>query len=411
MKRRSFFLIFILIVVIALFLIYQRTGRPVTVKVHKVKRQNLLITVTSTSTGTVKTDREVKITAQRSGQIVKLHFDEGDKVKKGQLLAEIDHSDTDLRIEGLRARLEAQKSRLSELKRTFSASVKEADAEIRRTEAVLKDVERRYRRYKQLHKEGYVSESLLDKTKREYDVALTSYESALSKKERVYAKEDDIKAQKKRIEETETELKLLELEYNRSFIKSPMDGIITSRPVRIGDTLRKGTVVATMVNPEELYVDAKIDEADIARVKVDQEVVITMDAYPNKSFRGRVKSISPVVLGKRLEARTFKVKVEFIEKPSTLKQGMSADIEVITDRLNNVLVVPTQSVIEQDGQRFVFLVSDNKAKLKKVKTGLFNWNYMEIKEGLKEGDLVVTNPDTPGIYDSAKVRIFYAESD
>ncbi len=139
-------------------------------------------------------------------------------------------------------------------------------------------------------------------------------------------------------------------------------------------------------------------------LKSGQDVNITMDAYQGRIFKGSVYMISPVVLGGKQETRTFEVRTRFREKGIVRKQGMSADIEIIIDSVKDALVVPSQAVIERDGKKKVFLKEGSKARLVSVETGRFNWNYTEIISGLKEGDIIISNPDAAGLADDKRVK-------
>ena len=382
---------------------YVRTGKAVDVKMQEVRRGELLVTVTSTSTGTVKSEKEVRVTAERSGRLKRLEFDEGDVVRRGQLLAELDSEELLLEIKRVRASLAARERRKAELQAALQSLRTEVASKIKEAEAVLKEVGWRYQGFKELFERGYISKMELEDVKRQYETALASREIALSGRKRIEAKERELELQEALIREVEAELERLGLDLRRSSITSPIDGVVTSRAVLPGDTLARGTVVATVVGTEQLYIEAPVDEADVAKVRPGQEVRVVMDAYPGEVFRGVVKGLSPIVLGKRLEARTFRVKVVLMQVPATLKPGMSADVEVITGRVEDSLVVPTQSIIEKGGRRLVYIVDDGRARLKEVKTGLFNWNFTEVREGLKEGDLIVVNPDVPGLKDGVRV--------
>ncbi|HDO36613.1 MAG TPA: efflux RND transporter periplasmic adaptor subunit, partial [Nitrospirae bacterium] len=237
----------------------------------------------------------------------------------------------------------------------------------------------------------------------ERDVAEASYRRAAARRSQLDAEREAFNALKEKIKETEARDELTRLDYNRSFITSPIDGVITALPVKVGETLARGAPVATVSDTANLHIEAPVDEADAAKVSKGQEVRIIMDAYPDKVFYGTVSAISPVVLGKRLESKTFRVKVDFKNHPPMLKLGMSADVEIIVGKVRDSLIVPTQSIMEVKGKRYVYMISDNKARYREVQTGLYNWNFTEVGSGLKDGDVIVTNPDTPGLKDGVSV--------
>ncbi|MBI4684048.1 MAG: efflux RND transporter periplasmic adaptor subunit [Nitrospirae bacterium] len=353
-KKISFWF-FLVLIFLAAFFIIKRSFNAIEVKVSPVKRQELTITVTATSTGTIKSGTEMKITAQRAGRISKLSVEEGDILKPGSGIAEIDTDEALLNLQIARSSLD-------------------------KTIAVFKEAEARLRRFSELKEKGYISELEADSVHREYDVASAN------------------------VKEAKNSLSLAKLNYDYSFVKSPIHGVVISRPVKLGETVAKGALVVNIVSTEDLYIEAFIDEADVARVKTGQEVSITMDAYPGKIFNGEVYMISPVVLGGKQETRTFEMRTRLKDKGIIVKPGMSADIEIIVDSAKDVLVVPSQAVIEREGRKFVFVKSDSHARLKHVETGRFNWNFTEVISNIKDGDIVIINPDVSGLEDGKRVK-------
>jgi len=349
------FWFFSLIIVLIAFFILKRAFASIDVKVLPAKRQELTITVTATSTGTIKSDKEMKITAQRIGRISRLFVEEGDIVKPGSTVAELDPDEAYL-------------------------SLKISQASIDRAKSIMKEAEARLKRFTDLKEKGYVSQIDFDSAQREYDVAYAN------------------------VKEAKNSLSLARLNYGYSFIKSPINGVITSRPVKLGETVSKGSMVVNIVSLEDLYIEAFVDEADVAKVKLKQEVNISMDAYQGKIFKGEVYMLSPVVLGGKQETRTFEARTRFKEKGIVIKPGMSADVEIVIDNVSNALVAPSQAVIEKNGEKLVYVKRGSRARLVPVETGRFNWSFTEITSGVKEGDIIIINPDVPGLSDGQRVK-------
>ncbi|MEK7741461.1 MAG: efflux RND transporter periplasmic adaptor subunit, partial [Nitrospirota bacterium] len=377
------------IILLVMFFILKRTFSAVDVKTTTVNRQELAITVTATSTGTIKSETEVKITAQRIGKITKLFVEEGSIVKPGSMIAELDPEEAHLSLQAARASLEKAQSRLKELRNSHDSLKVEIETNIEKAKAVLKEAEVRFKRFNDLKEKGYMAQMDVDSVQKEYEVAKASLESAIAAKSRVTAQTEEIKAQEAAVREAESSLSLAKLNYDYSFIKSPISGVVTSRPVKVGETTAKGALVVHVVSMDDLYIEAFIDEADVAKVKLRQQANITMDAYQGNVFKGEIYRISPVVLGGKQETRTFEVRTRLKEKQIIIKPGMSADVEIIVDNIKNALVVPSHAVMEKNGKKFVFIRKGSTAKLVPVETGQFNWNFTEITSGVKEGDTVI----------------------
>lgn len=395
----------ILLLAISIIILYTVSlkNKGVSVNTIKVTKNPLLITVTAISTGTVKAETEARISAQRTGRIERLFFDEGSIVEKGRVIAELDREEAFLNLKLAETALQKAQLRLDEMRISLNVLKTDVETNISKTKAILIEADKRLKRSKDLFKHGYITEVELDATEREYSIAKVSHESALAAKKKIEAQIYDIKLQEAVVKEAEHALSLAKLNYDYSFIRSPITGVITSKNVKLGETVMKGTVIGSVVSVDSLYIEAFIDEADIAAVSVGQAVNITMDAYPDRVFKGEVYRISPVVTGGKQETRTFEVRTKLKELPPTIKPGMSAEIEIIVNKLDNVISVPTQAIIKKDGKSFLYVVKNSRAKIVPVTTGFFNWTYTEIVSGLNEGDEVIITPNVHGLYDGVKI--------
>ncbi|TAN40910.1 MAG: efflux RND transporter periplasmic adaptor subunit [Nitrospirae bacterium] len=386
-----------------------RSSGGVEVKGYEVRKKDLIISVTATSTGTIKSDRELKLTAQRIGRITKLPVEEGTAVEKGMLVAELDHEEVLQRQHAAAANVQRLKAGLDSLKLSFSSYKADLDFSVTRAQSVLTEAEARYRRFSELRNKGYIADVDLDVIRRELEVAKAQHISALASKELVRSKDEEIKAQAAALRQAEAEYALASINYDYSFIKTSITGYVTARPVKLGETVIIGSLIASVVPKDSLYIEAFIDEADVAKVSPGHPVNVTMDAYQGRTFKGEVYMISPVVLGGKQEARTFEVRVRLQEKGIIMKPGMSADVEIVIDRIKDVLVLPSQAIIEKDETRFVYVVRNGKALRTPVRTGGANWTYSEITAGIAEGDTVILNPDAPDLKAGSRVKVIKTE--
>ena len=407
-KKVSFSLI-ALAVIIPLFFIYKATLRGLEVNGYSVKKKDLVISVTGTSTGTVKADREVKLSAQRVGRVSKLHVEEGSVVAAGGSIADLEAEEVQQRLMLASASMQRMNAQLDALKLGLASFRADVESNITKAKAVLDEAEARLRRFTELKARGFISQSDLDGVKREHDVAKASSLAALAAMQQIRAREEEIRAQAAAVEQSQREYNLAKIMLDYSFIRSPIAGIVTTRPVKIAETVPVGALLASVVSTDSLYVEAFIDEADASKVLIGQQVNVTMDAYPEKVMKGEVYMISPVVLGSKQEARTFEARVRLLDKSIVTKPGMSADVEVIVSRKDNVLIIPSQAIMEKNDAKYVYVGNGNKAVLRKISTGQFNWTFTEVTEGLQEGDIVITNPDIPDLKDRARIKVLLSE--
>ncbi len=320
-----------------------------------MKRQNLEVTVTAVSTGVIKSEIEVNITAQRTGKLAKLYVEEGDRIKAGDLIAELDTSEV-------------------------KANLNKVKADLKKAELDLINTRSEYKRKDALFKERLITQQQFDDVQKMLSIAEAGFDM------------------------TKAAVDIAQLQYDYSFIKAPISGVISERPVEVGDTATPGPIIASIVDPNNLHIKAPVDEADVGSVAIGQTAKITMDAYPGEVFYGKVIKISPIVIGRRQEARTFEVKVSFTDNRIILKPGMSADIEIITGESKDALVVPSQAVIEKGKEKIVYVSEGGRAKQRKIEVGIYNWNFTEIRKGLTEGEEIIITPDKIGFKEGIKVK-------
>jgi HlyD family secretion protein len=385
----------------------------VPVRVVTLKREDMVISVSATATGTLESEAEVNIRAEVPGRILRLLVDEGDRVERGQLLAELDPQEADAQVALARADLTTARARLEEEQAGVEMLRERVRTRIEETRATRERTARDLERLKALHAEGAISRQQLDLAQAEFEVADATHAAALADRDQVAVKEHQVAAARAAIAQREAQLRLADVQRSRMGIRSPIAGLVTRRMGTEGEvvglgggsTLTLGGPLLTLVDLDRLYVRATVDEFDARQIRLGQEVRVTLEALPGRTLRGRLYKISPAVSGERQAARTFSIRVALEEGKELVKPGMSADVEVIVARRRDALFVPTQAILEREGKKKVYVVSEGRARLTTVKVGESNWNSTEILEGLREGDRVVVNPDMPGLSDGAGLRI------
>ncbi len=403
-RKKWFWAVAIIFLLSSSLFIYLELFNLQSVRVLKAARQRLIITVTATSTGTIKSDHEARITARRAGRITSLMIEEGDIVKKGSVVAELDREEALHNLSMAEATFRKSEHVLNQIKASFDAFKVEIDKNIEKAMATLSEAESRLKRFTGLKEREFISDMDLDSVQKEYAVARANLASAIASREQVKARASEIKAQESAVIEAKDNLSISRLVYEYSFVTSPLSGVITSRPVKLGEGTTASTLVATVVSFDSLYIEAFIDEADVAKIATGQLVNITMDAYPGIVYAGEVYRISPVVLGGKQETRTFEARVRFKNTPPVIKPGMSADIEIQVDSIDNALVIPSQAITEKEGKKYVYIVKDSRLKLVTIDQGKFNWNLTEVKSGISEGDYVVINTETQKLKEGMRVK-------
>ena len=357
-------------------------------KLAKVEKGDLAKSVVAT--GKVEPITKVEIKSKASGIVKKLYVDAGDRVKRGQLLTELDKEEIEARVAQARAQVEASEA---------SLKATQADLERAKVDAEGPDVpmlKRAYDRAQGMAKEGVVSASALDDAQKNYELALNKQNVAKAQLQVLHAKIGQAQAQ---VLQDHANLKQLEEQLSYTTIASPIDGIILSRDVEVGDAVSSilvlgssATLIMTLGDTSEVYVKGKVDESDIGKVYLGQPARIKVESFKDKTFNGKVTKISPMGVEKD-NVTTFEVRVSINNPGGELKAAMTANAEIILEEHKNVLQIPEGAILYDKDKKASVEVPDPRGKEGKrkvaVNIGISNGAKTEVLGGLKEGTEVV----------------------
>ena len=357
-------------------------------KLAKVEKGDLAKSVVATGKVTPITKVEVK--SKASGIVKKLLVDYGDHVKKGQLLAQLDKLEIEAQVAQSQAALEAAEANLKG---------SQADFERAKVDAEGPDVpvfKRAYDRATSMAKDGVVSASALDDAEKNYEMALNKQNVSKAQVTVLKAKIAQAGAQ---VAQDQANLKQLDEQLSYTDIISPIDGIVLSRDVEMGDAVSSilvlgssATLVMTLGDTSEVYVKGKVDESDIGKVYLGQRARIKVESFKDKTFDGKVTKISPMGVEKD-NVTTFEVRVSIQNPGGELKAEMTANAEIILEEHKNVLQIPEGAILYDKDKKASVEIPDPKGKDGKdkvaVNIGISNGAKTEVLSGLKEGDQVV----------------------
>ena len=357
-------------------------------KLAKVEKGDLAKSVVAT--GKVEPITKVEVKSKASGIVKKLLVDAGDRVKKGQLLAQLDKEEISAQVAQSQAGLQAAEASLKSA---------EADFERAKVDAEGPDVpilKRAYERATGMAKDGVVSTSALEDAQKNYEMALNKQNGAKAQVTVLKAKIAQAAAQDA---QDKANLEQLEEQLSYTDIISPIDGVVLSRNVEMGDAVSSilvlgssATLVMTLGDTSEVYVKGKVDESDIGKVYLGQPARIKVESFKDKTFSGKVTKISPMGVEKD-NVTTFEVRVSINNPGGELKAEMTANAEIILEEHKNVLQIPEGSIVYDNQKKASVEVPDPKGKEGKrkvaVNIGISNGAKTELLSGLKEGDQVV----------------------
>ncbi len=401
MSKRTRNILIIIGVLLIVFLIVAKKqgwiGQEEGIEVETVEVTEMILEETVIATGKIQPEVEVNISSEVSGEIVELNIEDGDSVQKGDLLLRINPDIYQAAVNRARASLSSSRAGVS----TAQAQFKEAESN--------------YNRNKKLAEQNVISQAEFDAIQRAYDVAKLGVESA----------EFQLQSAQASYNEASDNLK-------RTTIYAPQSGTVSMLNVELGERVlgtaqMTGTEIARIANLDNLEVLVEVNENDIIRVGKGDTAIIEVDAYLDKEFKGVVTQIanSAQTQGQSVDQVTnFEVKVRMLKSSyadlledgqnSPFRPGMTASVEIKTDRRSGILAVPIEAVTvrsdtskeaksyqnrrkKEDGEEekeyeVVFLYDDGKAHLTVVETGIQDDENIEIKSGLEAGQTVITGP-------------------
>jgi HlyD family secretion protein len=357
-------------------------------KLAKVERGDLAKSVVAT--GKITPITKVEIKSKASGIVKKLYVEAGDKVKKGQVLAELDRVEIEAQVNSVRAQLLSSEANLQ------SARADEKRAEVDAQGVDIPTLQRAYERAQEMSKDGVVSQAALDDAQRNYILAVNKRDVARAQLVVNRAKVAQAQAQ---VKKDEANLTQVEEQLSYTTITAPIDGVVLSRDVEVGDAVSSilvlgsgATLVMTLGDTSEVYVKGKVDESDIGKVYLGQPARIRVETFKDKTFTGHVTRISPMGVEKD-NVTTFEVRVSINNPGGELKAEMTANAEIILDEHKNVLMIPEGAIMYDKDKKASTEVPDPRAKdgMRKVALtiGISNGAKTEVLSGLKEGDQVV----------------------
>lgn len=365
MKKTIVVVLILIATVIGGYLLLKKDKDTVKYKTEKVTRGDIISSVTAT--GTVNPVTTVLVGTQVSGTIKHIYVDFNSPVKKGQIVAQIDPATFEAQVEQSRASLLAAQSNLQ------------------KAEATLIDAKRTLERNRLLFSKGLIARSDLDSAETNYETAKAQAETA-----------------KAQAEQAKASLKIAETNLMYTRIVSPVDGIVISRNVDVGQTVAASFQTPTLFTIAQdltkMEIHCNVSEADIGRVKTGQIAEFTVDAYPDTIFKGKVYQIrnAPITIQNVV---TYDVVVKVENPDLKLKPGMTANISIIVETKRDILKIPNAALrfrppeMEKDKRplkgKGVWMIDNGKLTRREITLGISDGSYTEVRSGLNEGDGVI----------------------
>ena len=452
-------------------IVWSKRG-TVSVQVGPVARQDLASVVTASGEIKPPPEKLANVNANSYGKITELLVREGDKVKKGQLLLRTENVQQTANVDAQQAAIGTAEADISAQEATVASSaanLRTAEANLAQSQAKLTQAKADFARSEQAFKQDLISRQVYDQSLSQYEVAKATVQSSQAQVEQSKAlyqqaayNRDMAKA---RLNQSHAQLLGFKNQLAQTVYTSPLDGVITSLPVHMGENVvpgiqnQTGSVLFQISDLSVITAEVKVDETDIVNVKLSQPAEVTIDAIPNKTFKGRVTEIGQAAVSRTTgqtttasttstteEAKDFKVVVTLDNPPPGLRPGLSTTAKITTATRQNAVTIPIQALTirtrreleesekkangkalaaekqdpsalsakERERQKEelqgVFVVRNGVAQFRQVETGILGATDVEVVKGLQPGDQIVTGSFQVlrTLKDNTKVKIVKA---
>jgi multidrug efflux pump subunit AcrA (membrane-fusion protein) len=370
--------------------------------VATVKRRDLISTVAATGKVNAMVGAEVRVGSRVSGRVQRLYANIGAVVRSGQVIAELEKDDQHALLDQRRAELRIAEAKLSAVDSLRPGEIQKAEAALKDSQATSELATINLGRQRRLFEKALVAQEALDSARKEKEV--TEARTVSAARELELAKQryiEDLKSYRAQLEQAASAVRVLEAQLAYYTIRAPLSGIISSVSTQEGETVAAGLnspTFVTIIDLHKLQVDAFVDETDIGNIRVGQKATFTVDSFPDREFNATVQAIYPKAV--IMDNVVYYDVVHSIDEPLTgeLRPEMTANIQISLDVRKNVLTAPLHAVSRDQGKSVVFLLRGDQPARQVVKVGWKDAEWIEIVNGLKEGDKVVIRsaPKTNG---------------
>jgi RND family efflux transporter MFP subunit len=388
---------------------YYTKNKSKSIKTITVTRQTLrdIIDVS----GTVEAEQDISIRSTSNGLVIKRFIDENVKVLSGKPIIEIDPQLSKLqlnqsKINAANARLQSEtelnsaKKVLEDAKYRQQVNLKNFRNQIDKSTSNIEFLEREFERNNKLYDDGAIPKQTIDNQKQQIEQAkidlktlVDNYNKAKNEKAEIVNAENRVNTAQtslsNAINQGNAAISLAEDSIQKTIINAPFNGTLTKWSINKGDYLTLGAVIARFQNLEKLRLRLPLNELDVPKVNFKNSIDIIFDAYPDKTYKGKVTWISQSSTIDNNNVQVFPVKVAFDNKDNLIKPGMSGDAQVTISEKKNVLSIPLNVIQKKENKIFVKVLSNEEIIEKEIIPGISTLDSLEVKSGISEGDKIV----------------------
>lgn len=380
----------LLLVVVAAALLAVRWWRGTEVPAVKVARGDVVRSVVAS--GRIATPYRVDIGAQVTGVVAKIPVEQGQKVKAGEVLIELEAAEAQATVRQARTAVDQAQARLRQVR---ELQLPVAEQGVKQAEINADNAARQLQRQQELHAKGFIGQAALDDARKARDLAEAQLKSAQRQVETAAPRGSDTALAQAALDQARANLELAQARLGYATIRAPHAGTLIARGIERGDVVQPGKVLMVLAPEGEIQAVLQIDERNLGLIRLGQTARVAADAFPKEVLSATVVYINPAVDAK---TASVEVKVRIPAPPAHLTQDMTVSVDIEVAREKGALHVPAAAVRDAGlASPWVLRVAAGRAERVEVKTGLAGNNIIQIASGLAEGDLVVEgNHVAPG---------------
>jgi len=424
-KKLIIFLIIFILIASGITVMVIRSLNKVPPSITANKRD---IKETIEVSGVIESERDVTVKSETTGVITKRFVDENVLIQQNKALVNIDANQSKLALEQAsinsnanqsqtRTDFESSKKALVETQSRYKTNIISLENQISKTKSALNFLESELKRNEQLYLEKAITGQTLDNQRQQFKQAKIDLKTVIDSLERAKKDKTDIVNAQNKLKQSQTALNnaikqgqigvsIAQNSLEKTLISSPFKGTVTKWLVNKGDFVNIGTPICNFQDLDDIRLQLSVNELDLPKINFNSLVSIIFDAYPDKTYNGKITWISQASVTSSDNLEVFPVEVSFDNPNRLIKPGMSGDAKIIIKEKLKVLAIPLGSINRKDNKFIVRIIQDKKPKEKEVqvKTGISDFEYIEITSGLKEGDKIITELEkkTPEKNESTK---------
>lgn len=403
-KKRTFFFIFLLIVIIGLlaFRIVNRLNERQQEEVQKSQiKEEIIIPVRTAMvekgevnsflkvTGVVEANETVRVTSEIMGQAKEVKVKDGEEVNKGDILIVLGDEQIKIQVAQAQATLDSVQASYDKIKSgARPQEIKQAESAVLQAKINRDSAEENYLRMKKLFTEKAISEQQYEQAKNQYEIADVQYQSAQESYELVIegAAEEDVKSVEAQVRQTKSALDMAKYQLKNTQVTAPISGKVTSITVSSGEMVSPSIPLLSIIDVSRIFVRVGISEKDISKIKESQTVDLKIDAFPEEKFQGEVVSKGVAV---DQISKTLEVKIEILKPEVDIPVGVFARGDILVKTNQDALIISSSALTRKKDGIYVYVIEEGIARQKEVVLGIIQDERVEILDGLSEEEEIV----------------------